>query len=44
MILFLFFVVALALLLEKISLNLPVRNVRYHIGASKYSVEQGEKF
>lgn len=44
MILFLFLVVITALVLEKISLGLPVQNVHYHIGTSAASVEQGEEF
>lgn len=44
MILFLFIVIITALVLEKISLSLPTRNVRYDIGTSAASAEQGEEF
>lgn len=44
MILFLFIAVITALILERISLSLPVRNVRYQRGASVRGAEQGEEF
>lgn len=44
MILFLVVVVATALVLQKVSLRLPLRNVTYRMDASVASAEQGEEF